>query len=679
MAKEETLRVNILADKKRLEEGLSGAEKGINKFASSAKKIFLGLGAALGVREIIRFGNEATKAADAQIQAQQSLLVALNNNVSAQRRLIKQSGELQKVTMFGDEATIEAQRQLAVLGLTEDQIKKLIPLVQDMATGLRIDLVSAASLVGKSVSSSTDALARYFKSGLDGVIGQSQRAAVLTETLTKKFEGQAEAAAKVGRGPLVQLKNAWGDYMEVIGGKILPVLSKFANFGTTILQSLSKQSTALIQEKVALNSLINSITSANVTQDLRNTLIKRLQQEYPDFLGNLNAEKVTNQQLADRLNDVNKEYGNKIKLTVQQELINKQAKQIADSLEKEIRLREKLFSAEQRLQRTQELIAKTPVSDEAMLRTQQFEINQVDRLNKGIQDQQEFRSRLNEQNQKAIELLDEMAGKTPEVIEADKKRDDGYVKIIKTINDYKNELSDLDTQIQNTDASDLATITTLEKKKTAIENLLREIEKRTKLQEIKPIEVENILPDLEASESSSFDDLVKMWDDLTAAEIRNAGEIEILPDDYLTATNAIAQMTKDVNAIMKSGFADAVTGIAESFGNLLTGTGDFAQNMNQMIADLAKNIGRAFIGIGMGYMAIPGMQGKGAELIAAGTALTMMGQIGSNLIAQDKEAYQQKVSAGQQTGTTELTVAKIDNRYIYLSNQRGARQMEQIT
>lgn len=679
MAKEETLRVNILADKKRLEEGLSGAEKGINKFASSAKKIFLGLGAALGVREIIRFGNEATKAADAQIQAQQSLLVALNNNVSAQRRLIKQSGELQKVTMFGDEATIEAQRQLAVLGLTEDQIKKLIPLVQDMATGLRIDLVSAASLVGKSVSSSTDALARYFKSGLDGVIGQSQRAAVLTETLTKKFEGQAEAAAKVGRGPLVQLKNAWGDYMEVIGGKILPVLSKFANFGTTILQSLSKQSTALIQEKVALNSLINSITSANVTQDLRNTLIKRLQQEYPDFLGNLNAEKVTNQQLADRLNDVNKEYGNKIKLTVQQELINKQAKQIADSLEKEIRLREKLFSAEQRLQRTQELIAKTPVSDEAMLRTQQFEINQVDRLNKGIQDQQEFRSRLNEQNQKAIELLDEMAGKTPEVIEADKKRDDGYVKIIKTINDYKNELSDLDTQIQNTDASDLATITTLEKKKTAIENLIREIEKSTKLKEIKPIEVENILPDLEASESSSFDDLVKMWDDLTAAEIRNAGEIEILPDNYLTATNAIAQMTKDVNAIMKSGFADAVTGIAESFGNLLTGTGDFAQNMNQMIADLAKNIGRAFIGIGMGYMAIPGMQGKGAELIAAGTALTMMGQIGSNLIAQDKEAYQQKVSAGQQTGTTELTVAKIDNRYIYLSNQRGARQMEQIT
>ena len=679
MAKEETLRVNILADKKRLEEGLSGAEKGINKFASSAKKIFLGLGAALGVREIIRFGNEATKAADAQIQAQQSLLVALNNNVSAQRRLIKQSGELQKVTMFGDEATIEAQRQLAVLGLTEDQIKKLIPLVQDMATGLRIDLVSAASLVGKSVSSSTDALARYFKSGLDGVIGQSQRAAVLTETLTKKFEGQAEAAAKVGRGPLVQLKNAWGDYMEVIGGKILPVLSKFANFGTTILQSLSKQSTALIQEKVALNSLINSITSANVTQDLRNTLIKRLQQEYPDFLGNLNAEKVTNQQLADRLNDVNKEYGNKIKLTVQQELINKQAKQIADSLEKEIRLREKLFSAEQRLQRTQELIAKTPVTDEAILRTQQFEIKQVDRLNKGIQEQQEFRSMLNEQNQKAIELLDEMAGKTPEVIEADKKRDDGYVKIIKTINDYKNELSDLDTQIQNTDASDLATITTLEKKKTAIENLFREIEKSTKLKEIKPIEVENILPDLEASESSSFDDLVKMWDDLTAAEIRNAGEIEILPDNYLTATNAMAQMTKDVNAIMKSGFADAVTGIAESFGNLLTGTGNFAQNMEQMIADLAKNIGRAFIGIGMGYMAIPGMHGMGAELIAAGTALTMMGQIGSNLIAQDKEAYQQKVSAGQQTGTTELTVAKIDNRYIYLSNQRGARQMEQIT
>jgi len=90
-----------------------------------------------------------------------------------------------------------------------------------MAAGLGMDMNTAALLAAKSVTTTTDALSRYFGTGLAGVEGQSKRAAVLTEALTKKFDGQAEAVAKVGTGPLVMLKNRYGDLQEATGALIL--------------------------------------------------------------------------------------------------------------------------------------------------------------------------------------------------------------------------------------------------------------------------------------------------------------------------------------------------------------------------------------------------------------------------------------------------------------------------
>lgn len=653
MAKEETLRVNILADKSKLESGLSSAESRMNSFASSAKKIFGGLVAALGIRQIIRSGNEATKAADAQIQAQQSLLVALNNNVSAQRRLIAQAGELQKITMFGDESTIEAQRQLAVLGLTEQQIKKLIPAIQDMATGLRMDLVSASSLVGKSITTTTDALARYFGTGLDGVIGQSERAAVLTENLTKKFEGQAQAAAQVGRGPLVQLKNAWGDYQEVIGAKVLPALTKFANFGTVILQSMSKQSTALMNERTELNLLIGAITSELTKREDRLSYIKKLQQEYPDFLGNLNAEKVNNEQLLGRLQEVNQEYEKKISIAIKEELIAKRTRELT-------KLYEDQYKAQKELARLQ-IDSKNLMV--AYMKEQKMSIEEI---------ANPYQDLINTQKNRITKIQEE--------------RDAIYTEVA-SITELVNAEKSLLTTNNNYNGSQNETIKLTEEQ-------IKLIKERKELykeeQDILSKQISGDISKYQPKKEEKLFDYEAYGDELAEGTRKildgliSADEEWIKKSDENTKNFADLMMQRiniiqDVSNVMRSAMEDAVTGIAESFGNLLTGTGFFAQNMSQMIADLAKNIGRAFIGIGMGYMAIPGMQGQGAQLIAAGGLLTMMGQIGSNLIAKDQEAYQQRISDRQQAGTQELTVAKIDNRYIYLSSQRGQNQMKQIT
>ena len=74
----------------------------------------------------------------------------------------------------------------------------------------------------------------------------------------------------------------------------------------------------LIQEKAEVNLLAKEIMSLAEGTQKRKEKIDELQKKYPDFLKNLNTEKVTNEQLSARLKEVNKEYEKKIKLAALQ-------------------------------------------------------------------------------------------------------------------------------------------------------------------------------------------------------------------------------------------------------------------------------------------------------------------------------------------------------------------------
>jgi TP901 family phage tail tape measure protein len=75
----------------------------------------------------------------------------------------------------------------------------------------------------------------------------------------------------------------------------------------------------LRKESAELNSLVTSIIAANDNQRVRNSLVTELQSKYPDFLGNIDAEKVSNEQLKKMLIEVNAQYKERIKLAALQE------------------------------------------------------------------------------------------------------------------------------------------------------------------------------------------------------------------------------------------------------------------------------------------------------------------------------------------------------------------------
>lgn len=231
------------ADLRGFDKAMKKAQRSIKKFGTSMQRTGKNLTRSLTL-PLAAFAAASVKAFDEQIVAETKLLTALKGREDIQQRLITQAKELQTKTLFGDEETIKAQALLASLGLTEDQITMLIPQIQNMATGLSMDLVGATSLVSKSVSTTTDALARYFNTGLKGVTGQQERAIVLTQSLSEKFEGQAEAIRDKGLGAFKALGNAIGDvgeeFGEIITEQLQPLTEGFEKL-TKIISGLTKE------------------------------------------------------------------------------------------------------------------------------------------------------------------------------------------------------------------------------------------------------------------------------------------------------------------------------------------------------------------------------------------------------------------------------------------------------
>ena len=300
---------------KEMQEGSAKSEKSVSSLGKMFRS-FLGAAAiAAATRGIIKYGKESLQAYDAQQKAVAKLNQALKGNDAMTSRLAKQATELQGVTLFGDEQSLEAQARLAsILGQDEEAISRLLPLVQDLATAKNMDLAMAAELVAKSVGSSTNALSRYGIQ-IEGAVGSSERLESAVAALNQQVGGQAVRAAQEGLGVYTQYSNIMGDIQENIGGMLarglVPMVENMKEAATTVQRLTTdyhENSRALEEQREDLNELIFTITQTNVGEEARLKLIGDLNQRYPDFLENLGAETVSNEQLVSRLNEVNKQY-----------------------------------------------------------------------------------------------------------------------------------------------------------------------------------------------------------------------------------------------------------------------------------------------------------------------------------------------------------------------------------
>ncbi len=260
---------NAIKNIKKVENQTKKAQKASGGFFKSMKAGYLAIGVAIAAVGGIMI--KAIKAFAEQEKAEKLLNKAFSQTADNADELTEKfkkfAAEQQKVTRFGDEVTIMAAAQLqALAGLTGEGLETALKATMDLSVAQGIDLKTAALLVGKSVSSSTNALSRY---GIEMKKGgtKTERLADLTDTLAKKFGGFAEAEGKTAAGMMARFSNNVGDLWEVLGAKLMPTLSKVITAITNLItpeRDLATATDDLVKHTAEYEEIIVKLNSATL-------------------------------------------------------------------------------------------------------------------------------------------------------------------------------------------------------------------------------------------------------------------------------------------------------------------------------------------------------------------------------------------------------------------------------
>lgn len=291
---------------KSLRSEFSTAQKGQAAFAGGSNAVAGGLlkgagviglaiGAFSGLKSIVA---DSVKAYGESEAAQKSLSVALGGTSKA---LNDQANEIQKTTLFQDDAVTAAQATLAQYKLNQEQIEKLIPSLADFAQAQGIGLEEAAKIAAKAIQGGTNALGKYGVT-LDGAAGSNERLGSAIDGLNDKFKDQAASAALVGTGPLTQLSNQFNDLEENVGAFVVNLTGPFISGLSDLVGALSdaiapaasateqfnEQLDAVIELEDSINPLLERYKELSVQTNLStaeheelNSIIQKLGNEIP--------------------------------------------------------------------------------------------------------------------------------------------------------------------------------------------------------------------------------------------------------------------------------------------------------------------------------------------------------------------------------------------------------------
>lgn len=209
------------------EEGAATVEAAIKRLGAELAKTALTVGG-LGVA----FNKLITNTSEAQFaSAQLEATIRATGGVAGQTAgaLQEQASALQRVTSYGDDAIIGMQSLLLSFTKIRGEVfTNAVPVILDLATALRMDLASAAMMVGKALNDPANGLDALGRKGIKFSEAQKQVIADLVKTgevaqaqtailtaLQGSFAGSAEAARNTLGGALQALNEAFNDLFEI--------------------------------------------------------------------------------------------------------------------------------------------------------------------------------------------------------------------------------------------------------------------------------------------------------------------------------------------------------------------------------------------------------------------------------------------------------------------------------
>ena len=315
-------------------------ERSANRMETSFARVGKGLAAGLvaggafaAVTKVVNLAKESVSLAFTQARAEAKVAQAVKTTGGAAGfaagKLNRMASELQRVTGVGDEKILNdvTSQLLTFTNISGEAFTRAQRAAVDLAEVIGSDLKSQTIQLGKALEDpvkGVGALARVGitftdaqKDIIKGYVAQNRlmdAQNIILEEIETKYGGQAEAAAKASAGTR-QLSASFGDMKERIGNALLPAIRTLTPILTNLFDNVFADGRSeLEKQKSELNALVGAIVATNDKSKIRLDLIKKLNEEYPDFLGNIDGETASNEQLLARLKNVNKQLLNKILL-----------------------------------------------------------------------------------------------------------------------------------------------------------------------------------------------------------------------------------------------------------------------------------------------------------------------------------------------------------------------------
>jgi len=196
--------------------------KGLEPATTASKALAVGL---LGVgTAAVAFGGMAAKAAmDAQVQMASfdATLKTMGATAISHRDAILESAAAVTKLGFDDEDAAVSIAQLYQRTGDLTKATQYNSLAMDLARAKHMELSEASKMVGMVLSGNGKVLKQY---GIE--INDNLKPAEALGELQKKLAGQAEAYASTMAGQIDVFKNSWSNFLETVGDKLLPTLTK---------------------------------------------------------------------------------------------------------------------------------------------------------------------------------------------------------------------------------------------------------------------------------------------------------------------------------------------------------------------------------------------------------------------------------------------------------------------
>ncbi len=261
-------------------------------------------------------------------------------SAEAATKILKDLNEFSVSTPFEPTEVINAGQQLLAFGISSDKVVDSLRILGNASAGTGTDLQDLAFVYGQirtQQTAYTEDLNQFASRGIPifdllgdqlGIAASEVKKFASTgkigfDDIEKAFEamsaeggqffGLIEKQSQTVGGRISTLVGNFGALQKAIGQRLLGSVSTAVDFFNKLTKSATefvkvKVSEEIEEERQGLQLLVGQITDANTSQEDRNKLISTLQAQYPDFLGNLDAETASNEELGQRLQEVNDLY-----------------------------------------------------------------------------------------------------------------------------------------------------------------------------------------------------------------------------------------------------------------------------------------------------------------------------------------------------------------------------------